>query len=93
MCGEANTDPIYVSVAQTAETYASPMRGYWLYPLEPFVFLECKLGGDTIKNREPWFIYKILTGNGLIGYLHLHDDDLCGLELGFALAVDEEIIL
>lgn len=47
-----------------------------LYPLEPFVFLERIMSNFRYNDNDPMYDYKILTCNGMICWLSLHDDDL-----------------
>lgn len=49
---------------------------YPLYPLEPFVFLERLMSDFRYSDSDPMYDYKILTCNGTICWLSLHDDDL-----------------
>ena len=54
-----------------------------LYPLEPFVYLEAKRCLLASDENDPWYELKILTGEGLIGYIQVHDQDFEFLRLGF----------
>lgn len=54
-----------------------------LYPLEPFVFLERTPSEFRWSDTDPMYDYKILTGNGIVGWLCFHDDDLSALGIGF----------
>jgi hypothetical protein len=56
----------------------------YLGPLEPFVFLERTLS-DLVDPTIPeaLYDYKLLTGNGIVGWLTAHDDDLLAMGIGF----------
>lgn len=54
-----------------------------LFPLEPFVFLERRLSDFRYNDNDPMYDYKILTGNGVVGWLSLHDEDLKAFCIGF----------
>ena len=54
-----------------------------LYPLEPFVFLERLLSDYRYSDTDPMYDYKILTCNGVLCWLSLHDDDLKVLGIYF----------
>lgn len=56
----------------------------YLGPLEPFVFLERTLS-DLVDPAIPeaLYDYKLLTGNGIVGWLTAHDDDLLAAGIGF----------
>lgn len=54
-----------------------------LYPLEPFVFLERTPSEFRWNDSDPMYDYKILTGDGMVGWLCFHDDDLTALGICF----------
>lgn len=54
-----------------------------LYPLEPFVFLERLPSGYRQDEDDQLYDYKVLTTNGEILWLNLHDHDLAAACIGF----------
>lgn len=54
-----------------------------LWPLEPFVFLGRWPSDLRFTEDDLMYDYKILTGNGTIGWLSLHDDDLNAFTIAF----------
>jgi hypothetical protein len=54
-----------------------------LFPLEPFVFLERTPSEFRWNETDPMYDYKILTCDGVVGWLCFHDDDLSALGIGF----------
>lgn len=54
-----------------------------LHPLEPFVFIERTLSDFRWDDNDAIYDYKVLTGEGIVGWLSLHDDDLHSLGIMF----------
>jgi len=59
-----------------------------LWPLEPFVFLGYE---PNIDEDDPSYVYKVLTGDGTIGWLSLHDEDLEAFGITFKLYEEDDI--
>jgi hypothetical protein len=58
-----------------------------LFPLEPFVFLGRQNCASDFTSG--WYHYKLLTGQGVVGWLELHDEDLEALDAGFSEYTEE----
>lgn len=82
LCGATNFHPIPIFQDLPLAEGADPVFAL-LYPLEPFVFIEYKLSDAATSEFDPWFAYRILTRSGIVGWLHIHDDDFEALEMGF----------
>lgn len=54
-----------------------------LWPLESFVFLERVPSELAFDKDDHIFDYKLLTSNGEIGWICLHEDDLSALKICF----------
>ena len=62
-----------------------------LYPRQPFVYIDSQICALADGPDDPWYEMKILTGDGLIGYIQVHDDDFAGMYVGFTEWTDDNI--
>jgi len=87
LCGKDNSFPISMYVG----TFVSELElttVTFLWPLQSFVFLEMVRSQLISYPNEPWFMLKILTDNGIIGWIYVHDDDFKAASISFDYAKD-----